>query len=144
MEEIKKDLLRHGFFCTELTTGLRRGELLALQWDDLSFKTGTLRVERQVHRAKGELIIPQPKTKAANRTITLPAPLLSVLKNKRCLGRGANKSSQILQTYLIQPHTAFTQPDRQSGYSPAWPDGKNIPETSTSKPERNVSGCWRR
>lgn len=67
----------------EIATGLRRGELLALQWDDLNFKTGTLKVERQVHRAKGELIISQPKTKAANRTIILPAPLLGVLKEYR-------------------------------------------------------------
>ena len=29
----------------ELTTGLRRGEILALQWDDLDFRTGVLRVE---------------------------------------------------------------------------------------------------
>ena len=67
----------------EIATGLRRGELLALQWDDLNFKTGTLRVERQVHRVKGGLIISRPKTKAANRTIILPAPLLSVLKEYR-------------------------------------------------------------
>ena len=64
----------------EIATGLRRGELLALQWDDLNFKTRTLRVERQVHRAKGKLILSQPKTKAANRTIILPAPLLGILK----------------------------------------------------------------
>ena len=67
----------------EIATGLRRGELLALQWDDLNFKTRTLRVERQVHRAKGKLILSQPKTKAANRTIILPAPLLAVLKEYR-------------------------------------------------------------
>ena len=41
----------------EIATGLRRGELLALQWDDINFKTSTLRVERQIHRAKGKLII---------------------------------------------------------------------------------------
>ena len=40
----------------ELSTGLRRGEIQALQWDDLNFSTGTLRVERQVHRVKGELV----------------------------------------------------------------------------------------
>ena len=67
----------------EIATGLRRGELLALQWGDLNFKTGTLRVERQVHRAKGKLILSQPKTKAANRTIILSAPLLAVLKEYR-------------------------------------------------------------
>ena len=30
-------------FFLELSSGLRRGELLALQWDDLSVKTGSYR-----------------------------------------------------------------------------------------------------
>ena len=64
----------------ELATGLRRGEILALQWDDLNFDTGALRVERQVHRVKGELVVSQPKTKAANRSVILPAPVLHILK----------------------------------------------------------------
>ena len=64
----------------ELATGLRRGEILALQWDDLNFRTGALRVERQVHRVKGELVVSPPKTKAGNRTVLLPAPVLKVLK----------------------------------------------------------------
>lgn len=65
----------------ELSTGLRRGEILALQWDDLNFKTGTLRVERQVHRVNGELVVSKPKTKASNRNVVLPIPVLNVLKN---------------------------------------------------------------
>ena len=39
----------------ELSTGLRRGELLGLRWEDLDFHTGELRIERQVQRVKGEL-----------------------------------------------------------------------------------------
>ncbi len=64
----------------ELSTGLRRGEICALQWDDLNFRTGELRVERQVHRVKGELVVSPPKTKAGNRSLILPAPVLGVLK----------------------------------------------------------------
>lgn len=64
----------------ELATGLRRGEVLALQWRDLNLRTGALRVERQVHRVKGELVVSPPKTKAGNRTVILPAPVLNVLK----------------------------------------------------------------
>lgn len=67
-------------FLLELATGLRRGEVLALQWDDLSFRTGELRVERQVYRANGELVVSAPKTKAALRTIVLPPALLAVLQ----------------------------------------------------------------
>ena len=64
----------------ELSTGLRRGEICALQWNDLNLHTGELRVERQVHRVKGELVVSPPKTKAGNRSVILPAPVLSVLK----------------------------------------------------------------
>ncbi len=67
----------------ELSTGLRRGEICALQWSDLNFRTGELQVERQVHRVKGELVVSPPKTKAANRSVILPAPVLSVLKKHR-------------------------------------------------------------
>jgi integrase len=67
----------------ELSTGLRRGELLALRWDDLDFQTGALRVERQVQRVKGSLAVTQPKTKSSSRSIILPAPILEILKNHR-------------------------------------------------------------
>ena len=64
----------------ELSTGLRRGEICALQWSGLNFRTGELRVERQVHRVRGGLVVSPPKTKAANRSVILPASVLSVLK----------------------------------------------------------------
>lgn len=67
----------------ELSSGLRRGEICALQWDDLDLKTGALRVERQVHRVRGELVVSPPKTKAGNRTVILPAPVLKVLHSYR-------------------------------------------------------------
>lgn len=67
----------------ELSTGLRRGELLALRWDDLDFQTGELRIERQVQRVKGELTVTQPKTKSSSRTVILPEPVLDILKGYR-------------------------------------------------------------
>ena len=70
-------------FLLELATGLRRGEVLALQWDDLDFNTGALRIQRQVYRANGELVVSAPKTKAALRTIVLPPALLGVLEEYR-------------------------------------------------------------
>ena len=85
-EEIQRLLIQakedgcYELLLLELATGLRRGEILALQWGDLNFRTGALRVERQVHRVKGELAVSPPKTKAGNRTVLLPAPVLNVLK----------------------------------------------------------------
>ena len=86
-EEIQRLLIQakedgcYELLLLELATGLRRGEILALQWDDLNFRTGALRVERQVHRVKGELVVSPPKTKAGNRTVLLPAPVLNVLQS---------------------------------------------------------------
>ena len=85
-EEIQRLLIQakedgcYELLLLELSTGLRRGEICALQWNDLNLRTGELRIERQVHRVKGELVVSPPKTKASNRSVILPAPVLSVLK----------------------------------------------------------------
>ena len=86
-EEIQRFLIQakaEGYFelfLLELTTGLRRGELLALQWDDLNLETGELQVTKQVYRTKEDgLLISQPKTKSSIRTVSLPPPLLNILK----------------------------------------------------------------
>ena len=85
-EELQKLLIQakaegyYEVFLLELTTGLRVGELMALQWDDLNFNTGELRIERQVYRTKEELLIQEPKTKASIRTVILPPPVVEALK----------------------------------------------------------------
>ena len=63
----------------ELTTGMRRGELLALRWEDLNFDTGELNICRQVYHVKGSMQITEPKTKSSIRTIILPKVILNVL-----------------------------------------------------------------
>ncbi|MBQ7760495.1 MAG: site-specific integrase [Clostridia bacterium] len=70
-------------FLLELSTGLRRGELLGLQWDDINLETGELKVNRQIRYHNKELEIMPLKTKAAYRTIILPPQLVEVLKEFR-------------------------------------------------------------
>lgn len=70
-------------FLLELATGLRLGELMALQWDDLNFTTGELRVNKQVIRTSEGLTVTEPKTKAAVRTVILPPSVLNALKEHR-------------------------------------------------------------
>ena len=60
-------------FYLELTTGLRRGELLALLWTDLDAENMTISVSKQVNRINGELVVSQPKTPNSIR----PSPVLS-------------------------------------------------------------------
>ena len=56
-------------FYLELTTGLRRGELLALLWTDLNINEKCLTVSKSVSRGKGELRVTEPKTKNSIRTV---------------------------------------------------------------------------
>ena len=84
-EEMQRFLIQakyEGYFemlLLELTTGMRRGELLALQWEDLNFDTGELHICRQVYHVKGSMQITEPKTKSSIRTIILPKVILNVL-----------------------------------------------------------------
>jgi integrase len=55
-----------------LTTGLRRGELLALRWDDIDLGSRQLHVRRAMQRVDGKLQIVEPKTSSARRTVVLP------------------------------------------------------------------------
>ena len=66
-------------FLLELGTGMRRGEILALKWSDLNFKTGELRIERQVLKVNGKVLISTPKTKSSNRMILLPPEMTELL-----------------------------------------------------------------
>ena len=85
-EEIQRFLLQakvDGFyemFLLELCSGMRRGELLALEWRDLNFKTGELRVDKQVTFLNGKNVCSRPKTKESMRNIVLPPSLVAVLK----------------------------------------------------------------
>ena len=67
----------------ELATGLRRGELLGLKWEDIGFDNRTLRVRRQVGRINGEVREAPLKTKNAYRTISLGADAIGVLRQQR-------------------------------------------------------------
>ena len=62
----------------DLTTGLRRGELLGLKWEDVGLERGELRVRRQIGRISGEVIEMPLKTKNAYRTLPLSADAIDV------------------------------------------------------------------
>ena len=77
MEAEKRGLL--AAYYLELTTGLRRGELLALLWTDLDVEARTISVTKQVNRIKGELVVSQPKTQNSVRTLAIPQQAVDLL-----------------------------------------------------------------
>ena len=70
-------------FLLELTTGMRRGEILGLRWSDLNLTTGELHIQRQVVLTGKQNIISQPKTKASVRTLVLPPDMVEILAELR-------------------------------------------------------------
>ena len=65
-----------------LASGCRRGELLALRWQDV--QGSTLKVERSLEQTvKGGLRFKEPKTRNSRRSITLPPSAVSMLDQHR-------------------------------------------------------------
>ena len=69
------------FITLAITTGLRRGELLALKWAEIDFDRGTLQVNHSLTYTKAfGLQLNPPKTKSSQRTVSIPRYLLEDLK----------------------------------------------------------------
>jgi integrase len=67
-----------------LLTGLRRGELLGLRWDDIDLAAGTATIRGALVRGeKGCLEMGQPKTRHGRRTIHLPPSVVEALRPHR-------------------------------------------------------------
>lgn len=69
-----------------LTTGLRRGEILGLCWQDIDLEKGSLHVRRTlVYLVSHGFIEGEPKTEMSKRKIVLPHFVIEVLKRHRTL-----------------------------------------------------------
>ena len=81
---VEQDEVWRDFFQTELMTGLRRGEICGLQWNDFDVDTGTLRVCRTLHsQRKGEYTVGETKTNQGMRTIILPHSVTEILRRRK-------------------------------------------------------------
>ena len=110
-DEIRRFLIQaneegyHEFFLLELTTGMRRGEILGLQWKDVNFATGELHIRRQVVKKGAQTQITKPKTKSSIRTLILPPDMLDILAVHKkmppasgCSHRPSRKESREIPT----------------------------------------------
>jgi integrase len=66
-----------------ITSGLRRGELLGLRWDDADLDRGTLRVGRALVREGGRHVVGETKTRRGRRRVNLTPRTVAVLKTHR-------------------------------------------------------------
>lgn len=73
------------FYVLAIHTGMRRGELLGLKWDDVDLDTSTVRVRRTLTRVDSgrKLALGEPKTKKSRRTVRLTPGAVEALKRHR-------------------------------------------------------------
>lgn len=91
-----------------LYSGIRIGELCALQWKDIDFQKGLLSIDKTIQRIyikdkefnNTKVIITNPKTKNANREIPINKEFLCILKN--------NKTKP--QDYILSGNNKYIEP----------------------------------
>jgi integrase len=63
-----------------LACGLRRGEALALTWEDVDLERGLVHVRRSWGKLGGKGVFSEPKTAGSRRTVPVPNPTLERLR----------------------------------------------------------------
>ena len=69
-------------FCFQLATGMRIGEVLALQWTDVDLDTGEVRIHANLGSQNGKVVRGTVKTPEAIRTILVSGDALQLLKEQ--------------------------------------------------------------
>ena len=98
-----------------LHTGMRRGEICGLQWRDVDWDRGIVRITRSRQRRNGKDIVGDPKTAGSTRPIPIDADLLALLRSW---------------------YNAFPEPPSESQFILAHPDGRPIDPMTLSRDVR--------
>jgi len=140
LEAIKDDWL-YPLYLTELGTGLRRGELLGLMWDDINWENGTANIKRSLLDIKGKPYLQEDvKTKTSKRNVRLPGEVVKELKKlKKQQESGSvvlKKQGNVITIIRVDPSAVEQGEDQDTnqtvtdktnnGFLFCWPDGKHV------------------
>lgn len=102
------------------TTGLRRGELLALRWRDVDLKAGTLRVTRAADEVVGEPIVFKRTKTGKGRTVTLMDAAVMCLKQHRKQQAAEKLAAKVWSDHGLVFPSSRGEPWRPSTFSVHW------------------------
>ena len=91
-----------------VTTGLRRGELLALRWKDINLEDGRLTVNQSLEQTKTGLRLKTPKTERSRRQVPMPGIAVDILKDHK---RQQNEERLRLGPVYQNNDLVFPRPD---------------------------------
>ncbi|KAA6453982.1 site-specific integrase [Bacillus atrophaeus] len=111
MEHLRKEDMKWKMIVTlAITTGMRRGEILALEWEHVDLEKGKIYVKQSLTYTKEHgHIFKDPKTRNSNRTISLSPSVTEQLKRykqmknreKLCPGENEKAGSVFYYSALI-------------------------------------------
>lgn len=82
LEAVRVDRLE-ALYVLAVTTGLRQGELLGLQWENVDLDNGAVQIRHQLQEVAGKLALVEPKTSRSRRRVDLPALAVVALMEHR-------------------------------------------------------------
>jgi len=98
-------------------TGMRRGEVCALRWNDIDLSARTVHISQSVVAAKGGAILKSPKTRASIRTVAIDSDTASILRRLQLTQR----SLAVACGLILRPE-AFLFSSEPGGLGPPHPD----------------------
>jgi len=90
-----KDRALYPTYLMAATTGMRRGEILALRWSDIDMEAGSVQLTRSLEETREGLRIKDLKTRGSKRNVKIPSVMISELAKVR-----AKQSEMILALNL--------------------------------------------
>ena len=80
----KAPMKYQAFFILAIYSGFRRGEMLGLEWKDIDFQTGIIKIERSsLYTAELGVYTDTTKTEGSKRMLKLPEAVMKLLKKYR-------------------------------------------------------------
>lgn len=77
---VNRDNRLYNLYVLAITTGMRRGEMLALNWSDINFDTGVITINKSI---TADRIIKDTKSKSSHRKVCAPDFVIALLKEQR-------------------------------------------------------------
>jgi integrase len=92
-----------------ITSGLRRGEVIGVRWEDIDLDAGLMLIHRSVVQIGGRIVEGAPKTKRSKRVVPLDRDTIAALRAHR--RRQAEEQLAAGEAWVNQTGRVFTRGD---------------------------------